>query len=388
MQTMAAPAPVEVPERPPLDVTWHAVDLRSGRRGPQVTVTSPPTIGRLIGEHTSAQVDVLMWDETNQQPVPGWDAGTLPGRSMLVACDNDDYPLWGGMVLRRRAGLVATTATVDTVTLEAYFDRRYVGDHDWVNEDAATVVASGVLADGTPLGIGFTIDAQPANNLIDAAYSAYDDKTIASVLGELIGLDGGPEFTVDLAWTDETHTVLERTVRVRRRIGRNMALPAAVFTMPGPVVDGQFVEDYSSEHGANDVLPSSSGEGLGRPRGSHSVAQDLLDSGWAKFEHRFSPGTNIDSIAKLNSHSRQRLAEMRDGLKELTLEAHLDAGPRVGTDFDLGDDVAVNLTCPRFPARRGPDGDMLPGYTTVVRCTGWDIDLGQRRLKPRLLEVG
>ncbi|MGH8965001.1 MAG: hypothetical protein ACRDXB_06690, partial [Actinomycetes bacterium] len=221
----------------------------------------------------------------------------------------------------------------------------------------------------------------------DRVYHDDEDKTVASILQDLMGVEGGPEWTIDLEWADETHTLLTPTVRVRDRLGAASDLPEAVFELPGPVTAFAYVEDYTGDHGANDVLAVSSGEGDARPTSTHQVAQDLLDAGWAVFEDRFTPSTSITETATLDVHAAAELAAVRDGLHELTLDAHLDTAPRVGEQFRLGDDVTAFLTGPRFPAHTGPDGDQVPGYLRNVRCVGWEIDLDARRLKPRLVEV-
>jgi hypothetical protein len=118
------------------------------------------------------------------------------------------------------------------------------------------------------------------------------------------------------------------------------------------------------------------------------VAQALLDNGWVRYERRFQPSTSIINKAVLNAHARADLAATQDGVKQLTLEAHLGTAPRFGVDWHLGDDVAAVLTCPRFPEQVGPDGDRVPGYEKVTRAVGVEIDYDSGRVKPTLLEVG
>lgn len=366
-----------------MNVTWHSFDLLTGRRGPQVRVAGHGAFGRIIGEPTETTVDVYCWDEATRSAVPGWDAATLPGRTMLVALTDNERPVWGGMVLRRRSD-EGPVVGCDVVTTEAYFDRRYVTDRTYENTDQGLIV-SGVLADVTGSnGITLTVDA-PATGLVrDRSYFDDEDKTVLSVLQELSGVIDGPEFTVDLDWADTTRTVLRRTVRVRNRLGVASMLPEAVFEMPGAVTGFAFTEDYSSDQGATDVMAYSSGEGEARPESRHYEATDLLAGGWPRFEHRFTPSTSIKNTGVLDAHAAGRLAEMREGLAELTLEAHLDTAPRVGYEFNLGDDVAVALTAPRFPAFTDADGAEQPGYSTVMRCVGWTVDIAGSLLVPTL----
>lgn len=367
-----------------MTVTWHAVDLRTGRRGQQLTTNQQGSFGRIIGEPTDLSgLAVACWLEDG--PVVGWDAATLPGRMMLVACDDLDVPLWGGMVLRRRSD-ASSWVSLDLATCEAYFDRRYVTDRSFTETAQGAIVSGVITGDVVPTGIQFTVDAS-SGFLRDRTYLDDEDKTVLSVLQELSGVEGGPEFTVDLEWNAD-HTILSRIVRVRDRLGTASSLPVTRFEMPGNVSDFTYVEDYSSDNGANDVMATSSGEGDARPVSAHMVAQDLIDNGWVRYERRFSPSTSITDTGVLDEHARAELAETSNGLVELTIEAVLSDSPQPGRDFYLGDDVAVVLTCPRFPEQVGPDGDLVPGYTKNVRCVGWEADYDADRLKPRLLEVG
>jgi hypothetical protein len=366
-------------------VTWHAVDLKTGRRGQQITTASLGTVGRIIGEPTDLS-GLAVACQIGDEPVVGWEQATLPGRMMLVACDDDDVPVWGGMVLRRRS-TSSSWVSLDLATCEAYFDRRYVTDHTYAATSQGAIV-SGIITDNAiATGIEFTVDAS-SSFVRDRTYLDDEDKTVLSVLQDLMAVEGGPEFTVDLEWNAD-HTTLARIVRVRDRIGTASTLPVTRFEMPGNVVDFEYVEDYSGDNGANDVMATSSGEGDARPTSAHQVAQSLIDNGWVKYERRFTPSTSIIDTNVLDAHARAELAQTQDGLAELTLEVDLSDGrPLPWVDFHLGDDVAVALTCPRFPEVLDANGALGPGYTKNVRCVGWEVDLDANRLKPRLLEVG
>lgn len=381
----------------PPGITWHSFDLKTGRRGIQLVTQEAPEFGRVIGEPNDLSgLGVNCYDTDRETSVdavptfagavPGWDAATLPGRTMLAALDENDTPIWGGVILRRHS-TPSSWVGLDMSTLEAYLDRRYVRDHVYTNTAQGVIVDAILSADVIPTGVQFVVDAD-SPQVRDRTYDDDEDKTALAVLQELMGVEDGPEFTVDLEWADAAHTVLRRVVRVRDRIGTAYTQPATRFEMPGSVKDFEFTEDYTTENGANDLLATSSGEGDVRPVSDHAIATDLLANGWVRYESRFSPSTSIIDKNVLNDHARSELAEMRDGLKELVLTVDLDTSPRIGHDFHLGDDVTAVLTCPRFPQVLGPDGHMVPGYVKTVRCTGWDLDYSARTLSPRLLEVG
>lgn len=359
-------------------VSWHSFDLRSGRRGVSVTTQQQGSLSRVIGEPTDATLAVSF-------AFPGADISTTPGQTMLVALsDESEQILWGGMVLRRTND-PTEWASVSLSTLEHYFERRFASDMLYAGTDQAQI-AAGLIGMQAVDGLDFTIDAPDSGTTLDRLYRDDEDKSVLSALTELLNTDGGVEFTVDLEWTDDTHTQIERIARVRNRLGTSATLTTQ-WTMPGCVTDFQLIEDYSPEYGANDVMATSSGEGDTRPTSGHMVADDLIDAGWARFEMRYQPATSITSFEQLKAHATARLADARDGLSQLSLVADLDTAPRLNVDWWLGDDITAALTCTRFPEQLGPDGGLIPGYTHRVRVVGWEIDLDARTLTPTIREV-
>jgi hypothetical protein len=382
-------------------VTWHSFDLRSGRRGPQLTTRTLGSVSRILNEATETQIDVRIPSATAENHALYDDtlAATLPGRVMLVAVDDNDQPIWGGLVYKR-INSAAEWMILNMVTLEAYLDRRYINANmTFTNEDQVSVIAKEVIETTLAEGVEFTVDAPYSNWPQDRTYLIDEDKTVLSVLEELVGVENGIEFTVDLAWADgDNHMVLDRIFRIRNQVGTaylgatgsDSDQPIAIFHMPGSVTDFQYIEDYGSENGANAVLAVSSGEGDTRPESSLHIAAGIVAGWgglWAMFERRFTPSTSITATATLDQHASSELQQTWDGMNELTLEANLDTAPRVNADWFIGDTVAVSLTCARFPERMNSDGEVVPGYQGNVRCIGWEIDFDKRRLKPRLLET-
>lgn len=378
-----------------MEATWHSFDLKSGRRGAPVTAAATGVLKRIIGEATDVQVDALCYDiaqETHPLGLPteagvidGWDESTLPGRTMLVALDDEENILWGGMVLRRRSTSGEWVACT-VVTLEHYFERRYVGDLEFYDQDIATV-AAGVIDQQAVDGLDFVIDAPLIGTTAeDITFADDGDVTIAAALEQLVGLDDGIEYTVDLSWADVTRTRLARTVRVAARLGKSLPLTTQ-WTLPGAVLDFEFVEDYSREFGANDILRTSTGSGSERPTSQRMVDTALIAGGWARFEDRDSAGTGIDDDTLLDQHARSDLTEMRLGLRQLKLSARLDDAPRLNVDWWLGDDITASLTCSRFPARVGPDGDLVAGYEHRLRAVGVEIDVDASTVTPITREI-
>jgi hypothetical protein len=86
-----------------------------------------------------------------------------------------------------------------------------------------------------------------------------DDKSILSCLKEVMALDGGPEWTIDVAW-NAGHNGFQFPLRVRRDRYPDRD-PEAVFDFPGCVASYTLSESYEQGKGATVVLARGEGEG-------------------------------------------------------------------------------------------------------------------------------
>jgi hypothetical protein len=364
--------------------TWHAVDLKTGKRGPQLRVKTRGQVSRIIGEQTDTQGEVLCWDKEQNAAVPEWSQWTEPGRMLALLVDDDDRPIWGGVILRRIPN-ETEWVPIAMSTLEHYLDRRYSGAFTFAGTDQATIASTLVQATVTNTGVPFVSAVTATGQLRDRTYLDSEDKTTLSLLTDLVNIQNGIEFTVDLEWTDNTNTVLRYVFRVGTRIGAATAVPTR-FEHPGPVQRFTVPQDYTRENGANDVMAVSSGEGDARPKSAHWVDTAKLAAGWVRYEKRWTPSTSITEIPTLDAYGAAELERQRNGLTELSLVANLDTCPRLNADWWLGDDITAALTAPSLPAQRDIDGNWVPGYEKRVRVVGWSIDLDARTLTPNLRE--
>ncbi|MEV6798548.1 hypothetical protein AB0M91_09390 [Micromonospora rifamycinica] len=369
-------------------VTWLGCDLVTGRIVEELPDLAPSgTIGALLGAYTSATFRLPIPRAGHGAAPRDWVAATEPGRSMIVAV-LAGQPVWAGIVLVREGGTEATLSLA-CVTLEGYLDRRYVGDHTWTGQDEASVIAAGLAGDATSIeGIGLAVDAPATGTLRDRTYLATDDKTVYSALRELMGVQGGPEWTIALGWTDATQTAVSKTLRVRSRIGYPSTTPTAVFTTGTASAvlsavgssDARYTyrEDYSSGSGANHVMATSSGEGETRPQSAPARADSLFGAGWPRYEHRYSPSSSITVQATLDAHAASALGILAFGARILTIVGRADAYPVLGTDWGVGDDIGYDLVGHRH----------IDGLTGVARAIGWDLDPLAGTVAPILLTPG
>ncbi len=365
---------------------WHSVDFKTGLRGSKVAVTTTGTLSRVINLSSPATLKTPC--SNNGARIPGWEEATKPDRSVMVAVDPDgDRIVWAGLV-RSRPSNSGAMVDVNCDTIEAYFHRRYINAAlSWTDADPTTVAVNALaqITDLPPLVVRSTLTGMP---VVDGFYDETDNKSIGSLLGDLAGLSGGIEWTVEVEWVDADHTQAQYVVVIAPRIGTPAGVAATQWRMPGCVTDFQHEESGGAQWLANDVVALSSGEGGSKPRSTRYVADDLIAGGYARFESRPSPATNITSTQTLDQFAEAELAATRLGLNQLTLTANLDAAPRVNLDWWMGDDIDVSLTCDRFPAGVDSDGFETAGFEARLRTVGWDMDPDARTLKPRIMEAG
>lgn len=318
-----------------------------------------------------AMPQTLMRYETQTALIPldsapeNWRTATRDYSAVIICLADDTVtPLWGGVIAERTTN-EGPNVTLSLATMEAYMDRRYVGDHAFTATDQNSIVTSLVNAHmGGPNGVPVRVQVVgPAGTARDRTYLDTDDKTLYSCLSDLSGVIGGPEWTIGWEVNNNLYTPV---LYVGNRIGAAVTAGLganAVFDMPGPVTKAQLVESYTSGNGANDVMATSSGSAGARPQSAHQTP-DTGFNGRPKVENRFSPSTSITDVNTLTAHAQRALAAVQDGTSALTISAARQEAPVLGKDWHIGDDVGFDLTSKAWPE----------GLTGTTRTIGWQLD--------------
>lgn len=366
-------------------IRWIGCDLVTGKIVEELpNLRTNGTISRIIGTYTSARFTLPIPLGGPGRPPKNWMGATEPGRSMMVALAGNT-PIWAGIVLTREGG---TDATVDLacVSLEGYLDRRYITGHMWTAQDQTSVIVAGLVGDANTEGIALIVDAPASGILHDREYKETDNKTVYSGLRELMGVQAGPEWTIDLSWADAEETVIAKTVRARSRIGVAATTPEAVFETTANAVFSslgasearyKYMQDYTSGKGANHIVAYSSGEGDDQPRSAPVRDEVLLSAGWPRWEYRFQPSTSISNTATLDGHATGKLPLMRLGAKTYAVTARWSAYPALGTHWNIGDDVGWKLT-----GHLNPNGVVGQG-----RVVGWELNAETDLVTPVLYDA-
>jgi hypothetical protein len=359
------------PDPPPYELDWYACDLLSGGIIEELKSLRPTQpLSRRLGTVTTARFSLHL-----EGAPDGWEACTAPWRTLLVAVDSaTDTPLWAGIILTREGGST-DTLEIGAATPEHYFDRRYVTDHALVQQDQADVITA-LVSEALTLGPPFVMDAPDTGVLMNFSVLDSDDKTVLSAMQQVMAVDGGPEWTVDVAWTvDRAGFTLP--VRVRPKIGTQLADPESVFDLPGCISEYSIHESYEIGRGATVTVARGEGEGTSRLTSADQIATDLEATGWPRGVYRWTPSSGITDLTQLDAHAARALTLMRAGAVVWSVDAAASRAPRLGIDWALGDTIRIAIEdSPRHPA----------GADLVARVWAWELDPSADVLSPVLVE--
>jgi len=351
-------------------LAWFGCDLRTGNIIEDLSALTPSgALSRKLGEATTLQASLYLPGAPDD-----WEAATNPGTTVLVAVDKaTDIPVWSGVTLPQTGGS-AQTVDLGLSTMERYLDSRFPGTQTFVGADQADII-TGLVTPALTYGPPIVIDAPSTGTTLDYASDDGDDKSILSCLQELMGLEGGPEWTIDTVW-NASHNGFQWPLRVRPAIGVQGAT-AVTFDFPGCVDSYSLAKSYEAGKGATTVLARGEGEGSSRLTSAVYEATALLAAGWPRWEYRFTPATGVTDPDQLNSHASQAVTLMSQGAQVWTVEAVASQAPRLGQDWALGDTLCLAVEqSPRHPQ----------GTSVTARCWAWELEPGSDRVRPILVE--
>jgi hypothetical protein len=302
------------------------------------------SLKRTIGRHES-QTAILPLDGAPSN----WRTATRKKSVFLVALseplENEPRgePVWGGMVTERTTNH-KDGVSLSMVTAEDYLNDRYVGDVTYTGWGQNDIVDDLIVRYVIPNGIPIRVVKLPgANPTRDHTCEDKADKTVYSILDELSGIIGGPEWTIGWEWVDERQLGLVLYVGGRLGSAAPAGLgPSSWFHLPGNTTNAELVEGYRRGEGANDVMAVSSGSADARPQSTHHTA---TTDGRPKIELRWSPSTSITELDTLEGHAARALAGLQDGTVALSITANRSES----IAFNLGDDVGFDLKSWAWP---------------------------------------
>ena len=322
------------------DLTWVATDLKTGLLLADLPDLDVSAVKSTLGRYESAMASL---------PLPtapeNWQRATLEGASVLWLL-SDGQPVWGGMVTEPNLS-EGDTIDLSLATLEAYLDRRFVGDETFTGVGQNVIIKTlvekyAVLGSngGVPFRVQFTT---PGNGTPrDRTYKDADDKTLYSILSDLMGIDGGPEWTVGGEWQHNPERITP-VLYVGDRIGKGVPVglgPAATFEMPGCVSSFVLARSYANGKGANSVMAVSTASADVRPQSPRQLSTDTTRP---TFEYRYTPSTSITDVSTLTNHAVAALEILANGSAVIAMSADVGSAPVLGLDWSSGDDLGFSV---------------------------------------------
>lgn len=370
--------------------SWIAVEAKTGLIISDLPGLDVDKVSDALGRYESTQGKLHLPTAPDN-----WERATTHGGSCIVLVDDADdgttpTPVWGGLVSQRERS-ASDTLPLSLQTIPAYFDRPYIKGKSYIQVGQNLIVKDLVesyVAAGANGGIPIRVQIVGGNpgTLRDRTYDDADDKTVYSALQELSDIIGGPEWYVGWEWLHNPERITP-VLYVGDRIGS--AVPAglaaaATFEMPGPVRSFTITEDFTAGRGANDVMAVSSASADVRPQSNHVVTADPERP---TFEYRFTPSTSITNVETLNGHARSRAASMIGGASAVSLSAVVRDAPRLGTDWNLGDDIGYVIGGPdRYGRETVPS--VPGGRSGTARAIGWELELSSIEVVTPILVGG
>lgn len=341
---------------------WLATELQTGRVVldlPRLNVDDP-YLQQTLNTYDTATAHLPILPNMKD-----WERAVLEGGTVLACYDSQDpqrTPLWGGYIVE--ATDIAATNTVDLslATLDAYFDRRDVGDltlsaGQHRDDIIAQVLTDYVKTTRTDPGIdnlqlAYTPGGGPALT-DDRTWENSDNASALERIQELRAEFGG-EFTVTWSWAaDGQHLV--PTVRFGDRIGATVKTPkpAVTFRYPGRlVIDARRGRSYAEGKGANRITLYSSGQGSVTPYAD--PVRIAARTGRPTFDFRWAPRDSETDTAVLYRLAQNAGSVLGPGARPVALTLSTSAmqstpGYRYGEDWGIGDTVGYDIRARVFP---------------------------------------
>jgi hypothetical protein len=289
--------------------------------------------------------------------------GSIPGRT-AVYCERNGTLIWGGIIWSRTYAAESKTCGLTAQTFESIFDHVVLENHFIMQYvEQSTILTNMINA----------IQAQASNNFgltgmgsfpttgvkRTVLVPGYEYHFAQTVLDQIIGVDGGLEYTIDVipSGTIDRPTKLVRAAYPK--LGDIGTASTLSYDYPGTVSNYWWPE--SSTRGATKVATIGHGSGQTTIRAT-AVDGNMLAAGWPAFWQVNTYG-NIKDIDGISAKARGDLNLYRMPYSRPTIELKSD----IGAGFDgwnkLGSTLSVHIEDARFPN----------GFDTVSRMLGWEL---------------
>ena len=342
-------------------IVWAAYDRRTGRvieelPGLKITSSLSQIIGR--GDPVTAQLPVS--DRLTDQ----WGVATQPMRAVIAGVisggglPSEDVVVWAGWVESRSYGS-GPYITLKLQSPEEWLARNYVSAATYRNQPYTQIMRSLGL-DAVAAQFHGVVEEVVSPYSGDRTYTADQDLTRLKAMQNLMRTQNGPEFA--LSWRMDDDSALCLVARTAPRVGRASSKSSPLSLLFSDI-EWQYSEDCGDGRGATIFT------GVATRTGDQRVtvtqrSNPLIDQGFLELERRWQPDTGSVSLAIIGDYvTAARLAqENGTSTYDVSIQLHRCVPNR---DFQLGDDVAVDLANPDLPG---------VARSITMRLLGWVAD--------------
>jgi hypothetical protein len=362
------PEPEPTPDVPitrSKEVHWWAVDFKTGR----VLRELPAVYGEVsvaLGQYTTCNLGVPV-ALSGPGFVDNLDGLTLPGVTMIVL-ELNGMIAWGGVITARKYS--GERLELSCATVENYLNYRYVTTRKFTNSSIHVIMTT--LANmANPNGANILIRTPSQTSpILSIEYADEDDVTVYKALGDLMAIDGAPEWTITVEWVTRG-VQLRKVLTIAPQIGQPR--PNVILRTRGKeAITYTYTEYYGAEYGANYIRYSGPGQGDSRPFAVAS-ADDLILSGWPQYERRIADDVTVD-LRGLEGKAAQELNRVRLGTAVWELAGRFDV-ITWGADWTIGDTVGWEVYSNLHPN----------GKTGSGRIIGYKIDPASEQITPTIV---
>lgn len=356
---------------------FYVCDLKTGDLIDEYPFQIDQDLERRIGDYRTGTLALPVLDELTPET---WRETVLPWRVLIVACDDEDRIIWAGIPDDRETDTGPVVA-FPCVTVEKYFDRRYMPGASYASDDQTSVIARGMAewCGDDVIGIGLDYDTPASGRRRDREYYGDEDARILTRLQQLAAVQDGFEWTIDVEWRDEDRTGIRKIFRTGYpALGRVTDEPEFLFEvttgLPGPITAFTHAEQWAEGDAATHVQAVGDGEGEDKPYSKVVIDTYREAVGWPRLEERRTQQGVIEQ-STLDAYADAMAVTYFGGQEAFEFTAHMDTWPGPG-DVHLGDTARVLIDTDQLITER------------VYRIIGWSLSPVDNIWKPVIVRHG
>ena len=190
---------------------FYVCDIKTGNVIDEYPMEVTSELSTRLKTYGSGELALLI----NHEACPRtWREDFVPWRILVLVCDDQDRIMWGG-VPNTRGTTQEDRVTFPMVTLEKYFDRRYMPSAEYEQQDQTSVIARAMaeVCGDDLIGVGLDYDTPASGVLRDRSYYNDEDARILTRIQQLSNVINGFEWTIALEWADSDRARVRKIFR-------------------------------------------------------------------------------------------------------------------------------------------------------------------------------